>query len=79
MPVDKNLLDDQITKLIGTNIRIKRLARGMSQEILGEICEIHRTYRGVIERDEKHIAVATLNRIAAALEEPLESFVRTNN
>lgn len=57
--------------LVGTiagNVRRLRQRRGWSQEELADICELHRTYIGSIERAERNITVKTLSRLASALE-----------
>ena len=48
---------------------------GLSQEQLGELAGLHRTYIGAVERAEKNITVVTLCRIAAALQRPANSFL----
>lgn len=53
--------------IVAHNIRSARAARGWSQEELADRCGLHRTYVGVIERGERNITLATLERIAIAL------------
>lgn len=50
------------------NLRRERSLRGLSQEQLADVCGLHRTYIGGIERCERNITLATLERIAHALE-----------
>lgn len=50
------------------NIRRMRLKRGWSQEELADRCGLHRTYIGSVERGERNITLATLERIAKALD-----------
>ena len=52
---------------LGLAIREKRLALGLSQEELGERCQLHRTYIGAVERGEINITVQNVERIANAL------------
>ena len=52
---------------LGIAIREKRLALGLSQEELGERCQLHRTYIGAVERGESNITLQNLERIANAL------------
>jgi transcriptional regulator with XRE-family HTH domain len=59
---DKNFLF-----FLGKKIRKERLTRGLSQERLGELAELHRTYIGMIERAEKNITIINLRKIAEAL------------
>ena len=53
---------------IGNNIRTIRQAKGLSQEKLAELANVHRTYIGMIERAEKNITLVSLEKIAMALE-----------
>ena len=43
------------------------MRRGISQEQLGEIAKVHRTYIGMIERAEKNITLTNIEKIAKAL------------
>jgi transcriptional regulator with XRE-family HTH domain len=53
--------------VIAANVRRRRLAQGLSQEALAEVCGYHRTYVGGIERSERNITIATLEALAGAL------------
>jgi transcriptional regulator with XRE-family HTH domain len=53
--------------VIAGNVRTMRLAKGLSQEALAEVCGYHRTYVGGIERGERNITIATLEALAGAL------------
>jgi len=53
--------------VIADNVRRRRLARGVSQEALADICGYHRTYLGGIERGQRNITIATLEALAGAL------------
>lgn len=55
----------------GLRVREERLKRGLSQEKLAEIANLHRTYIGMIERGEKNITLVNIEKIANALELPL--------
>ncbi|MDM8551554.1 helix-turn-helix transcriptional regulator [Desulfobacterales bacterium HSG2] len=66
-----------IAKRIGNRIRKKRIELGLSQEALGEMCDLHRTYIGVLERGEKNVTVMTLMKIANALNEPVSFFIES--
>ena len=58
--------DDVLIKL-GLNIRRLRQQAGISQENLGFISGLHRTYVGAIERGERNPSVMSLKKIADAL------------
>jgi len=51
----------------GKKIRQLRIAQGYSQESFAHACDLHRTYIGCIERGEKNIAIANIEKIAKAL------------
>ncbi|MHB1958545.1 MAG: helix-turn-helix domain-containing protein [Acidobacteriaceae bacterium] len=53
-------------KILADNLRALRTERGWSQEDLADKCGLHRTYIGAIERGERNVTLATLNRIASA-------------
>jgi transcriptional regulator with XRE-family HTH domain len=53
--------------IVGSNIRLRRHSIGLSQEALADLCGLHRTYIGAIERGERNITVNTLARVADAL------------
>lgn len=53
---------------LGNNVRRFRKARKLSQEKFAEICDLHRTYICDVERGVRNVTVATLLKIADALE-----------
>lgn len=56
--------------MIGTlaeNIRRLRHERGLSQEELADVCGLHRTYVGSVERGERNVTLSSLETIAKAL------------
>ncbi len=52
----------------GKRIRDERTKRGTSQERLGELAKVHRTYVGMIERCEKNITLTNIEKFAHAFE-----------
>lgn len=71
--------------LIGSlaeNVRALRSAKGLSQEQLADICGLHRTYIGSVERAERNVTLSTLEVLAAALEVTITGLLtptRTSN
>ncbi len=66
---------EELLQNLGRRIRDLRSQRGWSQEKFSEICAVHRTWMGQIERG-RNISIRTLANIAQALEVPLaELFV----
>ena len=60
---------------VGLRIKQLREAKGLSQEALAGICNLHRTYVGLIERGERNLSLSTLEDIARGLEvSPSELF-----
>ncbi len=56
--------------LIGTlaeNIRRLRREQNLSQEELADICGLHRTYVGSVERAERNVTLSSLELLAKAL------------
>lgn len=63
-------------KAMGDTVRELRLAMGVSQEELGSMATLHRTYVGSCERGESHAGLLSLGRLAKALGVPLTELVR---
>ena len=51
----------------GKKIREVRAKRGLSQEALADIANVHRTYIGMVERAEKNITLVNIQKLAKAL------------
>ncbi len=57
-----------IIKVFGTNVKMYRMQKQLSQENFAEKCGLHRTYISDIERFKRSIALENVQRIADALE-----------
>jgi transcriptional regulator with XRE-family HTH domain len=57
----------QILIRFGKRVRAERVKQNISQERLGELARVHRTYIGMIERAEKNITLTNVEKIAKAL------------
>ena len=51
----------------GKTVRQIRMDQGLSQEKLGARARLHRTYIGMIERAEKNVTLANIEKLAKAL------------
>jgi len=58
----KNIVDT-----LGFNVKVLRKEKRLSQEELSEVCGLHRTYIGSVERGERNVTLSTLEMLAAAL------------
>ena len=56
-----------IRAVLAENLRQFRKAHGYSQEELANRCELHRTYIGSVEREERNVSLSTLEVLAKAL------------
>jgi len=56
-----------LRSILAENIRAFRKSHGISQEELADMCELHRTYIGSIEREERNVTLSTLEVLAEAL------------
>ena len=52
---------------LGERVRIRRKALGLSQERLGEVCGLHRTYIGQVERGDVNVTLRNLLALADGL------------
>ncbi|MEE2026095.1 helix-turn-helix domain-containing protein [Alkalimonas mucilaginosa] len=64
-----NYLPEESAFLVafGYRLRTIRLQRNLSQEELADLCGLHRTYIGSIERGERNISILNISRLAKAL------------
>ncbi|MEG4634901.1 helix-turn-helix transcriptional regulator [Microcoleus sp. AR_TQ3_B6] len=53
--------------MFGEQVRKLRKSRGLSQEELAELAQLHRNYIGGIERGERNVAFLNIVRLAKAL------------
>ena len=53
--------------VFGKHVRSLRLDRGLSQEKLAELADLHRNYVGGVERGERNVALLNIVALARAL------------
>lgn len=63
-------------ELFASNMRALRVAKGLSQEKLGEASGLHRTYISAIEQAHVNVSISTMDRIAVALDTQLPDLLR---
>lgn len=56
-----------LTQILARNVVRLRRAKGLSQEALADVCGLHRTYVGSVERGERNVTLSTLEVFADAL------------
>ncbi len=59
---------DMVREQLGSNLRRRRREAGLSQERLAELCDLHRTEIGLLERGERSPRLETLVTLARGLE-----------
>ncbi|PCJ86523.1 MAG: hypothetical protein COA52_15000 [Hyphomicrobiales bacterium] len=52
---------------LARNMRLRRADLKISQEKLAELCGLHRTYIGAVERSERNISIDNIEKISTAL------------
>jgi transcriptional regulator with XRE-family HTH domain len=62
--------------LFAERLRAERERRNLTQEVFADLCELHRTYIGGVERGERNLSIDSMERIANALELPLFEMLR---
>lgn len=62
-------------QVFAENLRRLRKDADLSQEAFADLCGLHRTYIGAIERCEKNISIDNMEIIARALGRPLSTLV----
>ncbi len=70
------LVKEEILIKFGNKIREIRKSRHLSQEELAFKANLHRTYIGMIERAEKNITLVSLEKLAIALEIPVDELLK---
>lgn len=68
-----------LIETLAQNVRHYRHQLGMSQEELADICHLHRTYIGSVERRERNVTLATLEILAKGLGVTVCDLLTTRN
>lgn len=46
--------------ILGANVRALRIERKLTQEQLADLCDLHRTYVGAIERGDRNVSLKNI-------------------
>lgn len=52
---------------LAKNLKLLRARDGLSQEALADLADLHRTYVGSIERQERNVSLDNIEKLATAL------------
>ena len=63
-----------VTIAFGKRVRELRVAKGLSQEDLGERCSLDRTYISSLERGHRNVGLKNIAALAQALDVSLSDF-----
>ncbi len=66
LPPIENRTQKRARVVLGKKVRLLRVTRGWSQEVLAEVSGLHRTYISMIERQDKNVGLDNLERLAEA-------------
>lgn len=58
---------NNLRSILARNIQLFRQEKCLSQEALAELCGLHRTYVGSVERGERNVTLSTLEVFSKAL------------
>ena len=68
-----------ITSILAENVLAFRRKRQISQEELAELCNLHRTYIGSVERGERNVTLSTLEVLAQVIGVSIPSLLTPTN
>ncbi len=68
--------DKVFLQKFGRNLASIRKSKGMTQERLAELVEVHRTYIGFIEQGKRNPSISNIYRIASKLDVPLRDLFK---
>lgn len=60
-------MQEKILQNFGDTVRWIRKGKGISQEALADMCELHRTYLSDVELGKRNISLENIDKIACAL------------
>jgi transcriptional regulator with XRE-family HTH domain len=60
-------VEGELQRAFGRNLRQLREQRGLSQEGMADVLDVHRTFVGGVERGERNLTLQTVERLSARL------------
>ena len=60
-------LQEKVLLNFGDTVRRIRKSKGISQEVLADMCELHRTYLSDVELGKRNISLENIDKSACAL------------
>ena len=70
-----SISDKKFLRELGERIRLQRENRRLTQQQLGDLCGLHRTFIGSVERGERNVSILNLRLIANVLRVSLKDLV----
>lgn len=70
---------NSLVTALAKNIRRLRHEQSLSQEELADICGLHRTYVGSVERGERNVTLSSLELFAKALDVSVADLLSTSD
>ena len=65
--------------LFAANLRQMRELTKISQEQLGELANLHRTYVSSVERGKRNVTIDSMEKLAEALKIDIREFLKPHN
>lgn len=63
-------MQGELQRNVGRNLRRYRQRQQLSQEAFAEVLGVHRTYIGALERGERNLSLAVVERLAEQIDMP---------
>lgn len=58
---------NNVLEVVSNNVRNYRESKGLTQQELADLASLHRNYITSVEKGDRNLTVATLSKIASAL------------